>query len=242
VLTNAQDNQVLFKSFYVETGADFISCSAPDNKDYIRGDVIPYYYYYETSNIRALLYKNYVGVKIESRILNNTIGLLTGLRYTWTHGSIGKNTYWESNSDYLYLLYKQNGTTTEFLKVKSITQVSGFAGIPVEVRIYPYKNRKIQMYYKIGADFNFRVTNNTQVSFKNPAMESYADDITNLIEDPWKAYATVYAAIGMKIGQPDKPGLNIEATIPSAIICNYKQSFVSPEAGAGFQLNVRIPF
>lgn len=238
-IAHAQDNPL--KSFYFETGMDFMICNPPDDKDYIRGDVNPLPVYYESSYVMALMYKNYVGFKCEKRALNNKLGLLSGVRFTRIESSIGRNNYWSTGADFLYLLYNQEGTTTEYLKVKDISQVTQYLGIPLELRIYPYEERKVQMYYKIAADINFLLKGKSKVTFHDPEMNSYSDAVGRIIEDPWKVYATVYAAVGMKIGASDKPGINIEACFPSAVICNYNSSFVEPSYGGGFQINIRFP-
>lgn len=241
---SGQDNpsqNTFLRNIYIETGMDFVGCTPPEEKDYIRGDVIPDPYYYETSYIRALLYKNFVGVKYEKRVLQNKVGLTAGVRFTWMHSSIGKNSYWGSGSDYYYFLYQEQGTKTEFLRVKDITQSATYIGIPFEIRIYPYEERTVQMYYKIGFDLNRLMTAHTKVSFENKLMDSYEQGIEQIIEEPLSYYATAYAAIGMKIGKSDKPGVNLEACIPAVIICNYDAAFVKPTAGGGFQINLRIP-
>jgi hypothetical protein len=240
-LTNSlhsQEKRLKYLSF--ESGMEFISCTPPE-KDYIRGDVNPDPYYYEPSYIRALMYKNYVGVKAEVKLLNNKLGLNGGLRYTRMMSSIGKNDYWSRRSDFLYLLYKQQGTLTEYLKVKDINQITNYIGIPVELRIYPYRPRTFQIYYKVGADFNIRLGTKTSVDFHDPAMQHYEKDVSQIIESPWLFYSTFHLAIGLKVGKDDKPGFSIEACAPVAIIANFKSSFVTPEEGGGFQINIRFP-
>ncbi len=236
-------DSIRLKSLYVETGMDFTSCYAPDNKDYIRGDVNPNPYYYEPGYLMALLYRSYAGVKGEIRVLNNKLGLISGLRFTHMQGSLGKNDYWSTRTDFFYLLYKQDGLTTEYLKVKEITQITNYLGIPVEIRIYPYRQRGIQMYYKFGADFNVLLSGTTNVKFDNPAMQLYENDVTGIIEDPWPFYASIHVAAGLKLGKDTKPGINIEACLPSGFLFKHMDSsFVTPDFGGGFQMNIRIPF
>jgi hypothetical protein len=189
----------------------------------------------------SLLYKNYAGVKAEIKLKGELLGLIGGLRFTRMESSLGKDDYWSTRADFLYLLYAQNGTTTEYLKVKDITQVSEYIGIPLELRIYPYEYKFIQMYYKIGADFNILLHSKTNTRFFDPAMEKYEAGVEKIVEDPWPVYASFHLAIGVKIGKPEKPGINIEACAPAAILANFKSSFVIPQAGGGIQLNIRIP-
>jgi len=232
-----------FRSISFEAGVDFINCEPPDDKDYIRADVVPYNYYYESASyVMALLYKNYYGLKFEKRILNNKLGVVSGIRYTRTDASIGKDTYWTPRTEYFYLLSAQDGTNTEFLKVKSITEISHYIGIPLEFRIYPYHEHKVQLYYKIGFDFNFLINDKADVVFLNSLMESHENEVEGIIENPWKFYATACLAIGFKIGDPGKPGINIEACVPSGILSGNRNSFVAPTIGGGIQLSIRFPF
>lgn len=232
-----------YKYFYLETGIDFIHCSASD-KDYIRGEVNPDPYFYEPSYLVALLYRNYASAKFEIRAARNLLGILGGIRYTHMESSIGKNDYWTSQSDYFYLLFQQDGTNTEYLKVKDITQSSNYIGVPLEIRIYPYKKqRNFQMYYKFGIDFNMLLNSRTKVKFQNWMMKQYEDDVEDVIEDPWPFYASLHLAAGLRIGKENKPGVNIEACAPSAMLYKSKHSsFVFPNAGGGIQLNIRFPF
>jgi len=231
-----------FRNLSFETGIDFVSCNPPDEKDYIRADIVRYSYYNESASyVMALFYKNYYGLKYENRFLKNKLGVVSGIRYTRTDASIGKDTYWSSKTDYFYVLSGQQGTTTEFMRVKNITQIAHYLGIPLEFRFYPYEERKVQLYYKIGFDFNFLVGNHTNVVFRERAMNQYEEEISDIIEDPWKFYATAGLAVGLKIGDAGKPGINIEACIPSGIMRSNSSSFVSPAVGAGIQLNIRFP-
>jgi hypothetical protein len=229
------------KTLFIETGMDFISCTAPD-KDYIRADVNPDPLYYEPSYIRALMYKNYVGIKAGVKVMNNMIGLAGGIRFTRMESTIGKDEYWSSRTNYLYMLFQQQNTSTNYLRIKDIDQITDYMGIPVEMRIYPYKYKFVQMYYSIGLDINIRVSNKVNIHFLDASMEKYEDKAAGIIEDPWSVYSTLYVAAGLKIGKENKPNACIEAHAPAFILADFHNSFVTPEFGGGIQLNVCIPF
>ena len=184
IMNSGYSQEEKHKFLYIEAGMDFISGEPPE-KDYIRADVDQYAFNYVTTGLRGLLYKNYLGVKGEIRILNSKVGLLSGLRYTRMVSSIGKEAYWSDNPDFFYLLFRQEDTKTEYLKVKEINQISGYFGIPLEFRIYPYKPRGFNVYYKIGTDLNFRLHSRTSAKFIDDSMEKFEDDIGEVVEDPW---------------------------------------------------------
>ena len=240
VLNLVQGQEKRLKFILFETGMDFISCEPPE-KDYIRGEVDPYAYDYETSTLRGLLYKNYLGAKIEVRMLNNKLGLLGGIRFTHMISSIGKETYWSDTPNFFYLQFRQEGTTTEYLKIKELNQKSGYLGIPLELRIYPYKPRTFTVYYKIGTDLNLRVRTKTDVVFFNKAMEPFQDEVGKIIDAPWSFYSSCHLGVGFKLGKDPKPGVNFEICVPAAVLANGKTSLVTPQVGGGFQFNVRIP-
>lgn len=225
---------------YIETGIDFIS-GDPPQKDYIRADVDQYSTDYVTTSLRGLLYKNYFSIRAEKKILNNRLGLLSGIRYTTMVSTLGREAYWTESPGFFYILFRQEDTKTEYLKVREIKQVTGYLGIPLEARIYPYQPRGFNVYYKIGADINYRLYSKTNARFFNDEMEVFEDELAKVIEEPWAFYSSVHLGVGFRIGPEEKPGVNIEILIPVTIMTG-REGLVSPGAGAGLTLNARIPF
>ena len=228
------------KFISLETGMDFISCESPE-KDYIRRDIDPYSYGYVTDHLRSLLHTNYFGAKFEYRMLDNLLGIAAGVRYTRMVSSIGKTSYWSDTPDFFFVLFGQDGITTEFAKVREIIQKSDYLGIPLEIRIYPYKERVFNVYYKVGAAFNFNVRTKEDVVFFNDDMESYQDDVSKIIEEPYPFYSSFHLGIGFKVGKFAKPGFNIEVCVPAGMLTTAKSGFVTPQAGGGFQFMIRLP-
>jgi hypothetical protein len=224
----------------IETGIDFIS-GDPPQKDYIRADVDQYYSDFVTTSLRGLLYKNYFSIKAEKKILNNKLGLLSGIRYTSMVSTLGRDDYWNESSDFFYLLFRQEDTKTEYLKVREIKQVTGYLGIPLEARIYPYQPGRFNVYYKIGADINYRLYSKTNAGFFNDEMEVFENELTKVVEEPLAFYSSFHLGVGFRLGPEEKPGVNFEILIPVTIITGRK-GLVNPGAGAGLTLNARIPF
>ncbi len=225
---------------FVEGGIDFISCESPE-KDYIRGDIDPYNYGYVTDQLRSLLHAEYLGVKLEYRLLNNVIGASGGLRYTRMISSIGKTSYWSDTPDFFYVMYKQEGLTTEYAKVREMIQKTDYVGIPLEFRIYPNKDWMVNIYYKLGAALNIKVRNKKEAVFYSDAMKSYSDEVNRVTENPGPFHASLFAGVGLKLGKLTKPGGNLEITFPVGILPSGEPGFVTPEAGGGCQVMFRIP-
>jgi hypothetical protein len=251
-LLNVSGQDEKKKFLYIDAGVSFIGCEAPE-KDYIRDDVNPYYYYcyYQsnffdntTNQINAMAYINYFSIKGEYKVLNNIIGLTSGIRYMHMESSIGKVSYWESSSEFFYLLYKEDGINSEYARVNEIVQNSHYLGIPVEFKIYPNPDRDwwVNVYYKIGADFNFHLHTKESISFFNDEMKAYQDEVSAVIEEPYFFAGSAYLAVGIKIGQNRFPGVNIEACVPSFVYTSKTAGLVKPIGGGGLQFNIRLPF
>jgi hypothetical protein len=233
-----QEKKPMF--LYVESGIDFISCEQPD-KDYIRADVEPYYELFATNYIRALMHNNFFGVRFGKRFAKNLLEISGGLRYTRVITSIGKPAYWSDSPDFFYVNYRTDGINTDYAKVYELNQRSDYIGIPVDIRIFPYEERLINVYYKAGASVNLNVGSKSDVVFFDDAMNPYEKDVADVIESPSSFFGSLNLGIGLKVGRPGKAGFNIETAFPIGIFTSGKAGFVNPQAGGGVQLMVRIP-
>lgn len=237
-LVQGQEKHPLF--LFVESGIEFISCEQP-SKDYIRADIEPYYDHYPSSSIRALMHNDLFGVRIEYRIARNLLGISAGLRYSRMITSIGKPAYWSDSPEFFYVHYRTDGLNTEYARVHELTQKADYIGIPVELRIYPYAEHLINFYYKAGATFNINAGSKTDVAFFDDKMDPYKGDVAEVVESAYSFYGSFNLGIGIKVGRLPKPGFIVEASFPIGMLTPGKDSFVSPEAGAGAMIMVRIP-
>jgi hypothetical protein len=244
--TYGQDEKRSF--LYLETGIDLLGCEAPV-KDYIRGDIYQNQYDinpgpdFVSDQVTNLLHADFLGLKFEYRILNNKLGVAGGLRYTRVVSSIGKSSYWSDvDEKYFYLQYAQNGTNTEYAKVREITQKSGYLGIPLELNFYPFTPHNVNLYFKAGATFNFNIASHTDLVFWNEEMEPYEEEVAKVIEDPYPFYSSLYLGFGLQIRPSGKPGFNLEFCVPAGMITAGENGFYDPRTGVGFRLTFRIPF
>ena len=194
---------VKLKCLSLEAGIDGIGCAEPD-KEYIRavnGQNFDYY----SDKIKSIMTINYIGLKFEYRVINNLFGLSAGLRYSRMNTSIGRDSYLSSGPDYFYLNYTQSDLITEYAKVCEINQKGDYFGIPLEVRFYTRKERRIKLYYKAGLSLNLKVHSKSDISFFNESMEQYQADVIKVVENPSPNFTTFHLGLGLKIGKPDKP-------------------------------------
>lgn len=238
-LSTAQEPKQMFLG--IEAGMTFMSCEMK-NMDYVRAEMPSYPMYNSVNSISSLMYNSFVGLKPEFFLKNDKFGLAAGLRYTRTNVSIGKNQYWSSTTNFFYLLYRQDGINTEYLKVKEISQASDCIGIPLEIRYFAYKPRLFRLYFKLGAEVNFRLKTKTDVLFYDNSMEPYQNDVAKIVGKPESFSSSLYGAVGLRIGKGSKPSVSIELCAPVVTLNSESSAMVSPIAGGGFQINVQVPY
>jgi hypothetical protein len=241
ILTNSIRGQDVKRKFlYIEAGIDGISCSPPD-KDYIRAVSDPSTSEFYSDKILALMMLESIGLKFEYRTNNNKFGFSGGLRYTRMNTSIGRDSYMSRSPDFFYVNYDQNGLNTEYAKVRELNQKADYLGIPIELRIYPYKDRKVSFYYKAGVSFNLRINSKSDVVFYNSFMGIYRNDVIKVVENAAPYYATFNLGVGLKVGKSERPGFSIEVNAPLGVFFPDKSCFVNPQTGGGVQIIARIP-
>ncbi len=225
----------------MESGMKFIESEISD-MDLIRGDIPSYTLGFSTSSLTSLSWAWYAGVKSEIFSLNDRFGLQGGIRFSQYNSTVGKDEYWGSTINYFYWLYRQEGTETEFLKIREIIQKTDYLGIPLEIRfLLPKRPHTLLLYVKLGAEINFRVNTSTNVVFKDPLMEIYEKDISDQVEKPGAVSFAMYSGAGFRIGTDQKPSVSIEACFPYFILTSHSSGLLHPLFGGGFQLNFQVP-
>jgi hypothetical protein len=234
-----QEQKQRRKFLYLETGMDAIGCEVPD-KPYIRSVNDENYFYY-SDQIRSFMTINYVGIKLEYRLIRNLLGISGGLRYSRMMTSIGRDSYLTPGQNYFYVRYNQNDQVTEYARVREIDQNGDYLGIPLELRICPGKERRVKAYYIAGLSYNVRMHSKTDISFSDDAMNQYKSEVKSVIEKASPSFTTFHLGVGLKIGKTDKPGISVEANVPVGVVFPGGSYLASPTAGGGFQLLVRVP-
>jgi hypothetical protein len=224
----------------VEAGSSFVTGRLNPNWK-VRQDVGSYEYEYMNANsIHAEMTISSIGIKPGMSFFGNKVQAYSGLRYTHINSDLSKNSTLESAFFYL----SDHGTTdiTDFYKIKHITEDNDYLGVPLEILVLPFKNDYFDFYLKAGAELNFRFHTSRDIKFLNPDMEPYQDLIlehanvtTNSI------YASVYSAIGIRLGRKNNVKYDLELLLPSYILTRNNSSLILPDFYSGVRFAVQFP-
>jgi hypothetical protein len=187
-----------------------------------------------SSNLTSLSYKTFAGVRYESSFIHPTIRISTGVRFSQTLNSI------HTDFGYFYMLARQDGLNTEYVRGQEIRQNSNYIGIPLEGRYFPLRRDAIQMFFKFGFEVFRRLETRNDVTFSDPAMSVYRDDILAKLSMPDRFNGSVYGGMGIRYGKPFKPSIGLELTLPAIF---FKETFgiVNQNFGRGIQLHLYWP-
>lgn len=222
----------------LETGIDFMFCGAFE-KNYIRGYASPSYSAdWEVRNITSQMYRTYAGVKTELIFLGDKFGVLSGFRFSQINSSVTKS----NSHDFFYFLLQENGTTTEYLRVRAIHQASTYAGIPIELRYFPFGAHRFSIFFKLGAEFNFLLKTKTDVTFYNADMELYQNSVIAKVGDPNSFYSNLHAGAGIRVGKSSNTRISLDLHLPSVFLTSNTSSVAVANFSSGIQFNIQIPF
>ena len=190
----------------IETGVQTFITHYSDH-GFIRGDNAPWIDIDPNSSqgMGTELYNSFAALKLERRSRDNTLGIATGVQFSEVSGYLRKNI----NPNYYYLLYNQTGTTTEYLRVMEINQRSGYLGIPIEVRYYPFGHGAVSTYFMVGGNLGYRLYTHSKTTFQDPAMDKYQSGVNEVIGAPGLWYTSFYGGVGWLFGKEGKTQLDI---------------------------------
>jgi len=179
-----------------------------------------------------------VGVKPEYSI-NKRIAVAAGVRFYFNDVTL------DSDRDYFLWRVSRQGTSTDYVKVRNVSQKNYYFGIPLEVKIFPREQDFfVRHYFIVGAAFNFLVSSSNGVSFQNPAMKKYTSAVLGQIAKPNTFLGYLYGGFGLKIGRTNYPFGNMEIHFPVYMWGkNRSDSFarVEDSLGIGIQTSLQIP-
>ena len=218
----------------LETGIDYMVCD-PAEKNYIRDDNSPGNGIF-APRIVSEMRKVYVSAKIEKRSANDRFGFITGIRFTRLYSEIKKS----GVPEFFYVLFRETGTTTEFLRVKELRETSAYLGVPLEIRFFPYGEKRFRLFLFAGSEWSYRLKTKTDVVFFNAEMDIHQTALQEILgtSDSW--YATGYIGAGFTIGK-EKPRFSLAVTAP-VFMTNTASILNQPVMGGGFQIQFHMPF
>jgi hypothetical protein len=184
----------------------------------------------------------HLGIRRELLLKEGRYGISAGLRFAKSEATLGKNEYWAENSQYFFLLFKQDGLTTSYLRVKSMEEKCLYLGIPVEIKLFPYMGEGKQIYFKAGTEFNLLLQSDMHVSFYDSDMNIYAKETEAMPEKPGAFESRFYGAIGINFPRAEKADIILEATLPVLYLTPESSGLVDPYFAAGLQFIIMFPF
>lgn len=240
VSAHAQDEPRI-KLIGLEAGADVLLVEVSEH-DNIRAEAS--YYSDAEKNIRGFGSKFYSGIKAEVRSRNNKFGFSAGLRYTRLNTTLGKgyySYYSGSTSDFFYFMVEQTDNSIEYFRVEEINENSDYIGIPLSVNYSPFGEHLFTFYFKAGIEVNYRLSTTTTVTFVDPAMKQYNDDVVDQLQDVGRMNAMLNTAGGCRIKAHPRLTLSLEAG-PSAFLTENNSRVVNTLGSFGGQFNVQFSF
>jgi hypothetical protein len=222
----------------LEAGTEGMSGKNFD-REFVRGyaGTTSSYDYEQVKAITTHVYRTYTGVNVEWLTDNNKIGIVSGLRFSQLSSDISKT----STPAFFYFLLEESGTTTEYLRVKEINQISSHLGLPVQLRYFPFERRQLNFYAKLGADFNFLLNTKSSVVFHDKEMGVYKSDVLAKFGNPDSFYTALYVGVGLQTNKILFFHINVDANFPSFLTSN-ASSITDIGSGGGIRASIQVPF
>ena len=194
---------------------------------------------------RYALSTTYFGIKPEYFLLNNRLGIASGLRFTTAKSELIAGT-----QKFLWKV-EEDGLHTSYVKIDELRQKSYLLSVPVEIRYFlSNKEKPFQTYLKIGASLDYRLNSDNQATLLNETMQKYEDLVQHQMSDNDNVFSSfAFAAIGFKIGKFREerrvPWVNFEFTLPYILLTDKSFAFVKGGIrrfpGFGLQLSLQFP-
>jgi hypothetical protein len=214
----------------------------PADINHIRGSEGNYAAENSNKGLASISFRGTNGLKFETLRLNERLGLGAGIRYVWSCETTGKWDLLTNGVNYFYWIYATDAATTHYARIHSISQYSGYLGLPMEITFFPVKNiHRSRIYLKAGAELSFLLASSTQINFTNDFMDSYSEIITAQVSKPSSVNLSLYNCFGVRFGSTGKPNFGIEAFIPLLNFPMGSPGLLVNKIGAGLQLNLSIP-
>lgn len=166
------------------------------------------------------------------------VSISSGLRYMHVSSYIRQGDP-ESN-DFFYLQGNQDGSNSEYYRVKGVKQGNDYLGIPVEISVSPIKTKYFSLFLKGGAELGRMLATTTDVNFQNAAMAPYQQDVMAKAGslDWWST--RFYSSLGARWGNDEHIKYSFEIDLPY-VFQTSSSTLVDPGLLSGCHFTIEIP-
>ena len=162
-----------------------------------------------------------------------------GLQYARMTGHLEMNRMYEG-PDYFYYRFREEGTVTEYYRIREFQQNAHYVGVPVDLRYSPL-NRNFKITVRAGTEINYRIASNGSADFVDREMEQYEDQFIDSFDRPDPLNVIIVVGAGISYGKPGKANYGVEIAGPCVSVTQKAGGMFTPTAGAGFSLFVKVP-
>ncbi len=234
--------QKVFSNFLIgiESGVGHLNGKMNERWD-IRQDLGDYNYdrYTNNGSIFADMYHFNIGIKGEYSFFNKKLSVLSGVKYKQIYNGLITN-----NNKFFYLRYKQDNTTTEFIRIRDLNEYNHYIAVPLEIKYMPFKVfKRIGIYGKVGIELGALLQSRKEINFHSEAMKQYEDEIFNTVvkDEVNKLLASYYAMFGVSFFLKNKTVFNIDILLPSGLWSKNNSSLIDPSFYGGVQFAIQVP-
>lgn len=225
----------------LDWGMDFQVTEIPDYQ-FIRGLITLNEWDDQYASVSSTYFRHRVSAKMEGISADEHWGYVFGIRYSQLHSALESSaTTRAAGVPFFYLRIREDGTTTEYLKIHRLVQNSSYFGVPIELKWMPFNKLLKPMYFKAGMEASYRLSTVNRVEFSNQDMHEFKDDVLQLFDDPDEWYLNYFIAMGVRVGPADKIHLDAEAFLFSGLFTQHTSSLVETLGGSGFQMTLQVP-
>ena len=182
-----------------------------------------------------------LGVNWEYMSQKLKLGFSGGLRCISFQTEIYGNS--SSRSNFFYLRYSMLSNNTKFARVKGLSESVSYISMPIELKYIPFEYQNFKFFVSAGFEFSLiKFAHETDIDFQEKAMESYNDDILEIISTPPNdLYASLYATAGISFGQERKTNYSFEFFFPSTFVSHDNFSLTDVKNFTGFKFSIQFP-
>ena len=241
-ITPSTKKKTYIHSIGVEAG--FRGFTPGNNEyDFIRQGPTSFPYYDDGYNgsYGETISTSFISVIAEYRFPSDRFWLSTGIKYTSMHSKISNADNTNNETDFFYVLLNKDLNNTYYYRVKEISEQNNYIGVPLDLSYSPFLPRFFRLYFKVGFDFNFKISTKRNVDFQDAKMENNEDRIINLFDKPNNFYATSTVGVGFQLGRQGKPNIRIEANLPAVILTSKASGLIDHNVGGGAKISFFIP-